>query len=206
MATVCPFALIQRIICPGVELFRIACQMREDRKAYRSGQLQDGIAKLVRQVQCRANPFAQLKQRVVGGAIGHRQGKFVAAKPGDMYPLTGKAREPVADLDEHAVADHMSVLIIDGLETIEIDHSDSQAPARRSCKGEVEVCEELTAVGKTGQGVEIGQPGVFLVHRLQFRAGADRGGKMPELNGHHQQHGDRHQHRIDRHADKGGNA
>ena len=70
-------------------------------------------------------------ERLGRGGVGQQPGELLAADPADGVDRARLARDPRGGLGEHAVADRMAVLVVDGLEVVEVDDDEAERAAAR---------------------------------------------------------------------------
>ncbi len=135
-------------------------------------------------------------QRDRGGGVGPHQMRrqhreLVPAQPRDQVVLAHRRLQPVADPDQHLVADGMAVDVVDALEAVEVQQQQcvrAPGPGRRAQRG-LQGVFELTAVGEAGEGILERQAaglalGGHALGRLMART-YEIGGEDHHAAGHH---------------------
>src|SRR5665213_1024274 len=191
------FAAIQRLIGPpqergGGECGRIAsrserCDAKTCRHAQRSGRRHDW-----RQLKDRANLFRRC-QRAGKFRLRQNDCKFLASVT--SYPiaaLTDNTACAQCKFPQHLVADNVTILVIDILETVEVSHDDTQAvaiaPRTLGCLWKFIV--QMAAIERADQCVDDGElPDSFICRpqrQLELHdapAGIDMGKKLRRVDG-----------------------
>ena len=109
--------------------------------------------------------------------------ELVAAESGRQIARPQGAGEPTGELDEHEVAGRVSEAVVDLLEAVQVEVVDGRPVARRLGQRGVQACDELRAVGQSGQRVVsglVGQDGLgaFLITDHEQEAGQDQRGEQ----------------------------
>ncbi len=170
-----------------------------------------GIVELVGQLDPIADAFAEPCQIRIIGVAAHDEAEFVAAEPGEFHPLRAKALADLADaaagLDQDAVADAVTIIVVDRLEAVEVDDADRNAHAAPLgvSEGARQLGEEAAAVRQLGEGIEIGEAEVLVRERQRRRllrqqrfAAADEIGEVAIVDEQHRHHRAGDQQIVDR--------
>ena len=78
----------------------------------------------------RLYPRRQIGGLLDGGDARQHDRKFITADPGEERVLIQKARYPASELDQCGVARGVAVNIVDGLETVEVEHQNGETSVR----------------------------------------------------------------------------
>ena len=103
----------------------------------------------------------------VGVGLGQHDDELLAAVAGDRVDLADLGAHPAGQLDQHRVADLVAVLVVDGLEPVEVEHQRGERPAEpgRALDLVAEADREVAVVPQAGQRVGQRQPLRLLVQQ-----------------------------------------
>ena len=84
---------------------------------------------------------------------------LIPAQAGNGVPLPHAGREPLGDLEQHAIADIMALRIVNALEMVQVqDHQCAEFPAAvAGSHGMPQAIQHQAPVGQTRQRIEVGQ-------------------------------------------------
>src|SRR5438445_7575645 len=126
---------------------------------------------LVGQLDLVADALAGPQQIVAIGIAADHEAELVAAGARELDAMRAKTLADLADaaagLDQDAVADRVTVVVVDRLEAVEVDDADGEAnaPALGVSEGARQLGEEAAAVRQLGEGIEIGEAKILVRER-----------------------------------------
>ena len=101
----------------------------------------------------------QLLDRRSVRQLGHDDGEFVAAEPGQKVIVLQLARDQMRDFPEQFIAGGVAERVVDLLEAVEIEQQQRRGRFRAAPAGQhiVDFAAEQGAVGEAGEGVIVSE-------------------------------------------------
>ena len=184
------FAEIKRVIGPLIKVVAVHGVGGETGEADRRRNAGMDVGETQRRANGGAEFVAKPENVAFVELAAHENGEFVAAETRDRGRAAGETLQPDGAFPENAIADRMSVKIVDRLEAVEVDDAHDEAAAISLLADRpVETLEELAPVRQARQAVGIGQAPVLLgeLHRPDAR----RHHRFEIAGGHHHHIGEK---------------